>query len=230
MDYSDIIVKLKSMRNENNIAGMARFGITGKVVLGISIYVLRDFAKAIKKQMADSESVHKLALKLWQSGIHEARHLAVFLDDPVLVTESQMESWALDFESWDDTDQACTSLFDKTKFAWKKVFIWAVSDREFVKRGAFSLIAGLAVHDKQAVDGDFIKLFSLIENASVDERNFLKNAVSWALRNIGKRNVSLNKLAVKLAVKLSNSTSKSAKWIGKDALRELTSEKVLARF
>lgn len=222
MDYSEIVKKLKSMRDEKNILGMKRFGIAGKIVLGISIYVLRDYAKTIGVN-------HDLALKLWQSGIHEARHLAVFIDDPKLVTESQMNSWAFDFESWDDTDQACTSLFDKTPYAWKKVVEWASSDELFVKRGAFSLIAGLAVHDKLASDADFVRLFPLIEKASVDERNFVKKAVSWALRNIGKRNLFLNKEAVKLAKKISLVDSKSAKWISSDVLRGLNSERVLVR-
>ncbi|MBN1924110.1 MAG: DNA alkylation repair protein [Nanoarchaeota archaeon] len=222
MDYSDIIKNLKSLKNEKNIDGMARFGITGKKVLGISIYVLRDFAKKLGKN-------HELALKLWKSGFHEARHLAVFTEELDKVTPEQMNDWVNDFEAWDDTDQACTSLFDKTPHAWSKVKEWSKSDKEFVKRAAFSLLAGLATHDKTAKDEQFIQLFPVIKKASTDERNFVKKAVNWALRNIGKRNKNLNKRAVEFSKKLLKSNSKSAKWIASDAIRELSSEKVQKR-
>lgn len=210
------------MRNSENVEGMARFGITGKKVLGIQIYKLRDMAKSIGRN-------HELARQLWDSGVHEARMLAVFVEEVDKVTQRQMNKWADGFESWDDTDQACTSLFDKTPHAWRKVKEWSKKKDLFVKRAAFSIIAGLAVHDKKARDEDFIKLFPIIKKASTDDRNYVKKAVSWALRNIGKRNKKLNKESIKFAKELLNSNSKSAKWIGSDAFRELTSGKVQKR-
>lgn len=210
------------MANPTNVAGMARFGITGKEVLGIQIYKLRDIAKRLGKS-------HELAKLLWASGIHEARMLAVFIEEVSKVTPSQMNKWAREFESWDDTDQACTSLFDKTKHAWFKVRDWALSPKLFVKRAAFSLIAGLAVHDDKASDKDFIKLLPLIKRASTDDRNYVRKAVNWALRNIGKRNKNLNKEVIKFCNSLIKSKHKSAHWIASDALRELTSNKIQAR-
>ncbi len=170
-----------------------------------------------------------MALKLWDSKIHDARLLAVFVEEPEKVTGKQMDSWAKDFDSWDICDQACTSLFDETSFAWKKVYEWAESDKEFVKRGSFSIIAGLAVHDKKADDSKFEKLFSIIKKHSNDERNYVKKAINWALRNIGKRNLSLNKKAIEVAMEIKKINSRSAKWIANDAIRELTSEKVKQR-
>jgi len=219
MDYDDIIKQLKSMSNQKNVEGMARYGINPHNNLGISIYNLRPLAKKIGKN-------HKLALKLWDSGIHDARLLAVFIDDPLQVTNKQMDNWAKDFDSWDVCDQACTSLFDLTPYAWKKVFEWAERNEEFVKRGAYSLIAGLAVHDKKAENSMFEDFFSIIIKESTDERNYVKKAINWALRNIGKRNTNLNKKAIETAKKIQKIDSKSAKWIAKDAIRELTSEKV----
>ena len=222
MNYDEIIAKLKSMSNLKNVEGMARYGINPKNNLGVSIYKLRPLAKKIGKN-------HKLSLKLWNSEIHDARLLAVFVEDPKKVTEGQMELWAKDFDSWDVCDQACTSLFDITSFAWKKVYEWAERDEEFVKRAAFSIIAGLAVHDKKSPDEKFVELFEIIKRESTDERNYVKKAVNWALRNIGKRNLSLNKKAIKVAKEIKNINSKSAKWIANDAIRELTSSKIQAR-
>ena len=210
------------MESPRDREGMARFGINPKNTLGISIYKLRPMAKEIGYD-------HKLALKLWASGIHEACILAVFIDDPELVTPMQMESWAKDFDSWDVCDQACTSLLDGTQFAWTKATEWAKRDEEFIKRGAFALMAGLAVHDKKATDADFSKLFPIIKSASTDERNFVRKAVNWALRNIGKRNLALNKKAIACAKEIQKLDSKAARWIAADALRELQGEKVQER-
>ena len=223
MRYEDIIKKLKSMSNPKNVEGMARFGINPKNNLGISIYQLRPLARSIGKD-------HKLALELWNSEIHDARLLAVFIEDSSKVTKDQMNSWAKDFDSWDICDQACTSLFDITPFAWEKVYEWAERKEEFVKRGAFSIIAGLAVHNKKASDEKFENLFPMIKKHSVDERNYVKKAVNWALRNIGKRNISLNKKAIETAKEIKKIDSRSAKWIASDAIRELTNEKVKKRF
>jgi len=219
MDYDEIITKLHSLANPENVKGMARYGINHHNNLGISIYVLRPLAKQICTN-------HTLALKLWDSKIHDARLLACFIDDPAQVTSEQMDAWAEDFDSWDICDQACTSLFDRSPLAYNKVFQWADQKKEFVKRAAFSLIAGLAVHDKIATDQDFERFLSLCIIHSIDDRNYVKKAVNWALRNIGKRNLSLNIKALKIANEIKNRDSKSARWIAADAIRELTSPKV----
>jgi len=218
----EILAGFKKLYNKKNIDGMARYGINTKNAFGISIYVLRDMAGRIGKN-------HLLARQLWETGAHEAMLLAVFLEEPGKVSEAQMGSWAKDLDSWDICDQACTSLFDQTQFAYKKAFEWSRRKEEFVKRAAFSLIAGLAVHDKKAGDKNFLKFFPIIKKESIDERNYVRKAVNWALRNIGKRNVSLNKAAIRLAEEIYGTDSKSARWIASDALRELTGEKVQKR-
>jgi len=222
MKFDEIIEKLKDLSNPDSVKHMARFGINPRRNLGISIYKLRELAKQIEKN-------HELALKLWKTGIHDARLLACFVDKPSWITVEQMDLWAHDFDSWDVCDQACTSLFDRSDLAWKKVFEWAGSDKEFVKRGAFSLIAGLAVHNKNASDKKFEEFSPLIKRHSLDERKYVKKAVNWALRNIGKRNIELNKMMIELAKKISMLDSKSARWIASDALRELKGEKVQKR-
>jgi len=223
MNYNEIMKKLNDLANPENVKGMARYGINPNNNYGISIYQLRPIAKEIGKN-------HNLALKLWASKIHDARLLACFIDEPSEVTGEQMDSWANDFDSWDICDQACTSLFDLTSFAWEKIFEWAEKKPEFVKRGAFSLMAGLSVHDKKSDDKKFEKLLPLIKEHSNDERNYVKKAVNWALRNIGKRNANLNKKAIKTAEEIKKIDSKTARWIAKDALRELNSEKIQKRF
>jgi 3-methyladenine DNA glycosylase AlkD len=222
MHYEEVIQKLHLLANPENVKGMARYGISQKNNLGISIYHLRPLAKEIGKN-------HALALKLWDSQIHDARLLACFIDDPEKVTPDQMDAWAEDFDSWDICDQACTSLFDLSAFAYEKVFQWANHEKEFVKRAAFSLIAGLAVHDKKASDQVFEQFFPLLITHSGDNRNYVKKAVNWALRNIGKRNLSLNKTAIQTAREIQKINSPSARWIASDAIRELTSQKVQQR-
>jgi len=219
MNYEEIITRLHQLANPENVKGMARYGITSNNNLGISIYQLRPLAKAIGIN-------HTLALLLWDSKIHDARLLACFIDDPDKVTAEQMDRWAEDFDSWDICDQACTSLFDRTTLAYDKVFQWADNNKEFVKRASFSLIAGLAVHDTTAKDKDLERFFPLIITQAVDERNYVKKAVNWALRNLGKRNEHLNKTAVRTAKDIQKLNSPSARWIASDALRELTSQKV----
>jgi 3-methyladenine DNA glycosylase AlkD len=222
MNHNEIIKQLKEMGDPKNVEGMARYGINPRNNFGVSIYKLRPLAKEIGKN-------HELAIKLWDSDIHDARLLACFIDEPKKVTGEQMDSWAKDFDSWDICDQACTSLFDMTSFAWNKVFEWAEREEEFVKRSAFSLIAGLSVHDKKACDAEFEQFLPLIKKHSKDERNYVKKAVNWALRNIGKRNHKLNKKAIKTARDIQKIDSKTARWIANDAMRELTSEKVKNR-
>ena len=163
--------------------------------LGISIPHLRKTAKEIGKD-------HKLASELWNSGIHEVRILATMIDDPTKVTKSQMNKWVKDFNSWDLCDQCCNNLFGKTPFAIEKSFEWVERKEEFVRRAGFVLMAVLAVHNKKMSDEEFIAYFPIIEQHSVDERNFVKKAVNWALRQIGKRNINLNKEAILLCKKL----------------------------
>lgn len=217
-----VLRKLKSLGSAKDRAGMVRFGIETKNAFGISVYVLRALAK-------DMGTNHALALQLWESGIHEAQLLASFIDDPKKVTVHQMEKWAKDFDSWDVCDQCCGFLFDKTAFAETKAVEWSKRKEEFVKRAGFVLMAALSVHDKEAKDEMFLKFFPIIQRESLDERNFVKKAVNWALRQIGKRNPELNKRAIALGKKIGQLDSKTAKWIAADALRELTSKKVQQR-
>ena len=230
-----ILAELRSMGSERDRAGMARYGINVENAFGVSVYELRRIAKRLGTN-------HVLALALWATGNHEARLLACFVDDPALVSDKQMEAWARDFDSWDICDQATTSLFDLTRHAWAKANEWAGRDEEWVKRAAFTLMAGLAVHDKAATDRAFRKLLSVIERGAFDERNFVKKAVNWALRNIGKRNRALNAAAIASAEKIRSVANKraggerggdprtrGARWVAADALRELTSEKAQAR-
>ncbi len=222
MNYDQIIKDLMLLKNSKNVEGMARYGINTKNNLGISVYILRTIAKKIGID-------HDLALKLWDSGIHDARLLSCFIDDPEKVSIKQMDLWAKDFDSWDICDQACTSLFDRTAHAWRKAFEWVERDEEFVKRAGFSLIAGLSVHDRKASDEKFERFIPIIKKHAFDERNYVKKANNWALRNIGKRNINLNKKAIKTAEELLKTEDKTAVWIAKDALRELTSKKVKDR-
>ncbi|TFG35821.1 MAG: DNA alkylation repair protein [Parcubacteria group bacterium] len=218
MDASQIIKKLKSHSNPKNVEGMERFGINPHNTLGVSMPLLRRTAKEIGKD-------HELAQGLWNSGIHEAKILAALIDDPKLVNSKQMEKWVRDFDSWDVCDQTCMNLFDKTPFAYQKALKWAKEKKEFVRRAGFVLMATLSVHDKKAKDKDFIKFFPLIKKFSTDERNFVRKADNWALRQIGKRNHSLNKKAIRLAEEIQKIDSKSARWIAGDAIRELKAKR-----
>jgi len=222
MNYSDVLNRLRALSNPDAIAGMARFGINPEDSLGVSIPNLRKMANEIGRN-------HRLAQELWSSKIHEARTLAAMVDDPEMVTERQMEEWVKDFDSWDVCDQVCMNLFEKTPLAWKKILDWSRREEEFVKRTAFALIACLAWHDKEAEDGRFIKLFAVIKRGATDERDLVKKAVSWSLRNIGKRNRTLNKAAVKVAKEILRIDSKAARWTASDAIRELESEAVQRR-
>lgn len=221
MSYSRVIARLKKMANPKNVAGMARFGINPKGTLGISIPHLRRLAREIGRD-------HRLAGRLWASKIHEARILASYIEDPRRVTGAQMERWVKDFDSWDICDQV-SGFFEMTPFARMKIRKWAADDREFVKRAAFAIMAGLAVHDKGAADRDFERFFPIITRAATDDRNFVKKAVNWALRNIGKRNGRLNRRAAAVAKEIARIDSPAARWIAADALRELSSAAVRRR-
>ena len=221
-DVERVLDELRALANPKNVEGMARFGISTENTLGISVTKLRKVAKAIGRD-------HSLALELWDSEIHEARILAAIIDEPSKVTEEQMDRWALDFDSWDVCDQACISLFDRTPHAITKATEWSHHDEEYVKRAGFALMAGLAVHDKCAQDETFIDLLEHIKAESDDDRRYVKKAVNWALRQIGKRNEALNREAIRAAGEISRRSSRSARWIASDALRELRSEAVQKR-
>jgi len=222
MQYGDIIEKLKSLSDPKAVKGMARFGINPEKTFGISIPNLRKMAK-------ETGMDHALAQQLWASGIHEARILASMIDSPEIVTEEQMEGWVKDFDSWDVCDQCCMNLFDKTNFAYGKAVEWSTRKEEFVKRAGFAMMACLAWHDKNADDRQFEPFFSIIKREAYDNRNFVKKAVNWALRQIGKRNLNLNGKAVETAKEIQEIDSKSARWIASDAIRELTSQAVRER-
>ncbi len=222
MDFEDIIEELESLKNPEDIAGMARFGIKSNKAYGVRMPELTSITREVGKN-------HQLAEELWEHGYTETRILACMVDDPKEVTEEQMERWALEFNSWDVCDQCCMKLFRKTPYAYQKIEEWSARDEEFVKRAAFTLITTLAVHDKKAGDEKFEELFSLIIRESNDERNFVKKAVNWALRQIGKRNLDLNSKAIEVAEEINQLDSRSAKWIAKDALQELKSEKIQKR-
>ncbi|MCX5777033.1 MAG: DNA alkylation repair protein [Candidatus Firestonebacteria bacterium] len=217
MTLKEVVSYFEENRNEGNLQGMVRFGINVSKTYGLSIPQLRALAKIIGTD-------HKLALALYNTGIHEAKVLASIIDDPFLVTEVQMENWVKEFNSWDVTDAATTNLFDRTPFAWKKAKEWTAREPEYEKRAGFTIMAGLAVHDLFSTDEKFETLYPFIIKGSTDERNFVRKAVNWALRNIGKRSFRLNKSAIKLSGELLKIKSPSARWIAKDALRELKGE------
>jgi 3-methyladenine DNA glycosylase AlkD len=221
MTAAEVITRLKGMANPHNVAGMARFGISTRGTLGISIYALRPLAREIGVD-------HRLAGQLWASGIHEARILAGFIEDPARITDAQMERWVRGFDSWDVCDQV-TEAFVRTPAARRKIREWASRPEEFVKRAAFTMVAELAWHDKEASDISFEPFFPLIKRGAADDRNYVKKAVSWALRNIGKRNLALNRRAVSVATELASAPSRAARWVASDVLRELTGPAVQAR-
>ncbi|MDO3644291.1 DNA alkylation repair protein [Mucilaginibacter sp. L3T2-6] len=211
----EIIDILKEKSNEKYKAGMKRFGIVDEFALGIRLPELRKIAKLIK-------SDHSLALDLWKTKIHEARLLASMIADPKQLTEAQADSWVHDFYSWDVCDQVCGNLLDKTPFAIDKARQYSRSENEFVKRAGFVLMAELAVHDKKAPNEVFRPFFAIIESEAWDGRNFVKKAVNWALRQIGKRNADLRTEAMDTARRILAQNTKSARWIATDALNELS--------
>jgi 3-methyladenine DNA glycosylase AlkD len=222
MRCGEVLNVLESLGDPRNVEGMARFGIKPAVALGVAKPALRRLAKDLGQD-------HHLARQLWASGIHEARVLASMVDDPLKVTGAQMEAWANDFDNWDICDQCCMNLFWRTAFAYEKAEEWSANGKEFVKRAGFVLMASLAVHDKKTSDSKFERFLSGIEREAVDDRNFVRKAVNWALRQIGKRNAGLRQKAMEVALELRQEQSRSARWIGSDALRELSSEAVRRR-
>jgi 3-methyladenine DNA glycosylase AlkD len=215
---------LEQQGSRRIVADMApRYGIHTKKAFGVSVGSLRKYAKRLGPS-------HELAAALWASGWYEARMLAAFVDEPTRVTPAQMDAWCRDFDNWAICDTACFHLFDRTPHAFGKVKVWAKQREEFVKRAAFALLASMALHGSGADDGSLARSLSLVEAAANDERNFVKKAVNWALRAVGRRSAELNAEAVLVARRLAASAEPAPRWIGKDALRELTSAAVLTRF
>ena len=215
----EVIAQLRSMSRPENKDGMARYGINVDKAFFVSMPELRALAKELKKD-------HELALALWDTEYHEAKILAGLIDDPLLVTEAQMDKWVAGFDSWDVCDQCCSNLFDKTQYSYGKALAWTQDEREYVRRAGYVMMATLAVHDKKAPDKIFELFFPFIVKGSLDERNFVKKAVNWALRQIGKRNFELNAKAIATAKQIQAMDSKSARWIATDALKELQSPAV----
>jgi len=222
MNCNDTLHRMKTLSDPKAVEGMARYGINPQNAYGVSVPNLRQMAKEIGVN-------HDLAIELWSSDIHEARILASMIADPKLTTEELMESWVKDFDSWDVCDQCCMNLFKRTPFAYRKAIEWSRNEEEFIKRAGFVMMACLAVGDKKAKDRQFEPFFPIIKGEATDDRNFVKKAVNWALRQIGKRNSNLNKRAIQIAEEIREMDSGSARWIASDAIRELTSEAVRKR-
>jgi 3-methyladenine DNA glycosylase AlkD len=218
----EILERLRGMRDPVNVAGMARFGIRPALVYGVPMPAIRSLAKEVGRN-------HALALSLWRTGVHEARVLAALIADAKQFTEDEAEEWARGFDSWAVCDSACLAVLWKTPFSWRKVREWSRRKPEFERRAAFALLAALAVHDKKASDKQFEAALRIIARAANDERNFVKKAVNWALRQVGKRSAALHGPALKTAEQLAASESRAARWIGLDALRELRSAAVAER-
>ena len=218
----EVVAELRSIADPTQLDGMARFGIrTDRALGGIGLPRMRAIAKRLRPD-------HELALALWDTGVHEARHVAIMTDDPASVTVEQMDGWVGDVESWDLCDGCCTALFDRSPHAVGRIHAWAGAETEFVKRSAFATIAGLAWHDLDAEDAFFGQFFPLIEREAWDERKYVWKGVNWALRQVGKRGHTLHAEAVACAERVLAQDTKSARWIAKDALRELRSPETAA--
>jgi 3-methyladenine DNA glycosylase AlkD len=222
MTAGEVVERLQKLADPKAARSAASFGIQPKVIYGITTPVLQKLGRSIGRDQ-------QLSLELWRTGIMEARIVAAFIGEPAKVTSAQMESWLKDFDSWAVCDCCCCYLFDKTKDAYKKPIVWSRRKAEYEKRAAFSLMAYLAVHDKPARDEAFLKFLPIIAREAWDERNFVKKAVNWALRQIGKRNCLLNEAAIQTAREIREQGTRSARWIAADALRELEGEAVQRR-
>lgn len=220
MTVSELLNRLKARGEPRNVEGMRRYGITTK--RAVSAPDIRSIAKEIGKNQ-------NLSLKLWSTGVLEARALASLIGDPKQVTERQMERWVKDFDSWAVCDACCGNIFDKTPSAYRKAFQWCRRKEEFVRRAGYAMMAELAVHDKHTEDNEFLKMLQTLKHGAKDKRNFVKKAVNWALRQIGKRNLVLHRVAIRTAVEIKKIDSPIALWIATDALRELQSAAVQRR-
>lgn len=224
MDTIKYINELKSLSNKKSLEGMKRYGAGGKKSLGVSMPDIRRIGKEIGKN-------HQLAIGLWQSGIHEARILASIVAEPEKVTKRLMQEWVEDFDSWDVCDQVCGNLFDRTPYYYEMALKWSEDDREFVKRAAFAIMAWAAVHNKENNNDHFIEFLKIIKRESTDDRNYVRKAVNWALRQIGKsRNKKLYILAMNTAEEIYKIDNKTAKWVANDAIREFKKEYIINRF
>lgn len=218
----EVLKKLDSQAMPDKVQGMARYGMIAERRLGVSVPDMRRIAKETGKN-------HDLALRLWEIGIPEARIVAAMVDRPEELTEQQMDEWVAGFNSWDVCDQVCMNLFRKSPLAWKKIIEWSEREEQYVKRAAYALIACLAWYDKEAGDQRFSGLFPVIKRGATDERNYVRKAVSWALRNIGKRNRKLNRAALEVAEDIGQMDTRAARWIASDVKKELSSEAVQKR-
>jgi 3-methyladenine DNA glycosylase AlkD len=217
-----VLRRLKAMGDRSRVEGMARYGITPRRPLGVTVTELRGLARRLGRD-------HDLAASLWESGYHEARILATMVDEPARVTRTQMDAWAREFDSWDLCDQACGNLFDRTPFALEMAERWAAREHEFVKRAGFALMAWAAVHRKDLADETFEALLPLTVEHATDDRPYVKKGVNWALRQIGKRSLRLNRAAIRTARRIGRIDAPAARWIAADALRELESPAVAER-
>jgi len=223
MNSDSVLIRLKEMANPSCLGALSKYGIDVERAWGVSLPQMQALAKRIGKRD------HQLALDLWDSGVHEARILACMVDETGELTGERMDAMILDFHSWDLCDQCCSVLFSYSPLAWGKAMEWSGRQGEFEKRASFALMAALAVHDKRAKDEDFLPFLKAIERESADGRNYVRKAVNWALRQIGKRNLNLNHLAAETAERIKMKGDKSSRWIASDALRELRGEKVQER-
>jgi len=222
----EIIEELRQLADPAKVADLERYAIKTPKWFGVRAPELKAFAREVKKLVADR---HATAAELWKSGIYDIRAVAFLIDDPKKVTPEQMDAWAADFDNWATVDGTCSYLFCRTPYAYDKAFEWAEREEEFVKRAGFALMAYLAVHDKKAPDEKLAAFLPVIEKHAYDDRNFVKKAVNWALRQIGKRNLNLNRLAIDAAERIRLQNTRSARWIAADALRELKDDKTLER-
>jgi len=222
ISVDDVLRQLNVRARPDQLPGIAKYGISVEKRLGVSIPELRKLAKEIGKN-------HDLALELWKTGISDAMILASLIAEAEKLTEKQMEEWVKGFNSWDVCDQVCNNLFNSHPLAWKKILDWSKREEMFVKRAAFALLSSLAVHDKEASDEKFIDFLQVIKREALDNRNFVKKAINWAHRNIGKRNLNLNRAAINVAREIQQIDSKASRWISSNALRELESNAVQKR-
>jgi 3-methyladenine DNA glycosylase AlkD len=228
----ELLGELRSHACAKNAAGMARFGISAQGTLGVSMPVVRSLARAGKQRLGrDNAARHELAALLWASGVHEARIMAALVDEPSLVDEAQADAWAADLDSWDVCDQLCINLLRRCSFAWLKAAEWTAATPEFVKRAGFALGATLAVHEKAAEDARFLALLEYAVRQATDERNGVKKALNWQMRQIGKRNAALNAAAIEASERIlaEHPDGKAARWVARGVLRELKSDAVRAR-
>ena len=230
VDAAEILARLKAAGNEDDRAGMARFGINPEHALGVRIPLLRQLAKELSRELnSQSGMKHDLAQDLWTSRVHEARILAGMLADPARTDAALADAWTADFDSWDLCDQCCMNLFWRCAWAWEKPLVWVECEAQFTRRAGFALMAVLSWKDKAAPDQDYLPFLDYIAQHAADDRIYVKKAANWALRQVGKRNAALHARAVAVARNLADSADKTVRWVGRDALRELQGDMVLTR-